>query len=145
MRTRGFVLCSADPRTVPDTQFLGIFLVNRLMSFCYSKTLRAYSLANRLPLGSAFHSFLSVFLVYSDRLIPYFFQESLRLPWLWLCVSQWFECWAVNQRVTGSIPSQAHAWVVGQVLSRGSARGNHTLMFLYLSFFFPSPLSKNKF
>ena len=35
---------------------------------------------------------------------------------------------------------RAHAWVVGQVPSRGRRRGNHTLMFLSLL----SPLSKNK-
>ena len=31
-------------------------------------------------------------------------------------------------------PVRAHAWVVGQVPSRGCARGNHTYMFLSLSF-----------
>ena len=35
-----------------------------------------------------------------------------------------------------------HAWVVGQVPSRGHARGNHTLLFLSLSF--SLPLSKKK-
>ena len=39
-------------------------------------------------------------------------------------------------------PVRAHAWVVGQVPSRGHMRGNHTLMFLSLSFSLPSPLSK---
>ena len=39
---------------------------------------------------------------------------------------------------------RAHAWVVGQDPSRGHGRGNHTLMFLSLSFSLPSPLSKNK-
>ena len=34
-----------------------------------------------------------------------------------------------------------HMWVVVQVPSRGSSRGNHTL-FLSLSFFLLSPLSK---
>ena len=29
-------------------------------------------------------------------------------------------------------PVRAHAWVVGQVHSRGRTRGNHTLMFLSL-------------
>ena len=43
------------------------------------------------------------------------------------------ECWPVNRRVAGSIPSRTHTWVVGQVLSRGRKRGNHTLMFLSLS------------
>ena len=49
-----------------------------------------------------------------------------------------------NQRVAGSIPSQAHAWGGGQVPSRGDVRGNHTLMFFSFSFSFPSPLPKNK-
>ena len=35
----------------------------------------------------------------------------------------------MNQRVTGTIPSQAHAWVGGQVSSRGRSKGNPTLMF----------------
>ena len=39
---------------------------------------------------------------------------------------------------------RACAWVVGQVSSRRRMRSNHTLMFLSLSFSFPSPLSKNK-
>ena len=37
-------------------------------------------------------------------------------------------------------PVRAHAWVVGQVPSRGHGRGNRTLIFLS----FPSSLSKNK-
>ena len=41
-------------------------------------------------------------------------------------------------------PVRAHAWVAGQVPSGGHMRGNHTLIFLSLSFFLPSPLSKNK-
>ena len=40
--------------------------------------------------------------------------------------------------------SRAHAWVAGQVPSRAHTRGNHPFMFLSLSFFLPSPLSKNK-
>ena len=53
-------------------------------------------------------------------------------------VAQWIECKPVKQGVTCSIPSQAHAWVAGQVPSRGRTRGSHTLMFLSLSFSFPS-------
>ena len=51
-----------------------------------------------------------------------------------------------NRSVAGSFrfPVRAHAWVVGQVPSGGCVRGNHTLMFLFLSFSLPSPLSKNK-
>ena len=37
----------------------------------------------------------------------------------------------------------ARAWVAGQVPSRGCVRDNHTLMFLSLSFFPPSPLWKS--
>ena len=42
-------------------------------------------------------------------------------------------------------PVRAHAWVEGQVSSQGHVRGNHTLMFLSLSFSLPSSLSKNKY
>ena len=42
-------------------------------------------------------------------------------------------------------PVRAHVWVAGHVPSRGCARGNHTLMFLSLSFSLLSPLSKNKY
>ena len=59
-------------------------------------------------------------------------------------VAQWIDCWPAIYSVARSIPSQAQAWVVGQVPSRGRVRGNHTLMFLSLSFSFPSRLSKNK-
>ena len=55
-------------------------------------------------------------------------------------VAQWFEHWIVNQRVTGSFPVRAHAWVAGQASSRGCWRGNYTLMFLSLSFSLSSPL-----
>ena len=40
--------------------------------------------------------------------------------------------------------SEKHAWVLGQVSSRGHMQDNHTLMFLSFSFSLPSPLSKNK-
>ena len=63
-------------------------------------------------------------------------------PWLvWLSglsTSLWTKGWPVR------FPVRAHAWVVGQVPSRGRSRGNHTLIFLSLSFSFPSSLSKNK-
>ena len=39
---------------------------------------------------------------------------------------------------------RAHAWVAGQVPSREHSRGNHTLIFLSLSFSLPPILSKNK-
>ena len=59
-------------------------------------------------------------------------------------VAQWIEHWPVNKRVAGLIPSQGTCLVAGQVPKRGRARGNHTLMFLSLSFSLPSSLSKNK-
>ena len=47
-------------------------------------------------------------------------------------------------RTKGSLvqfPVRAHAWVAGQVPSRGRTKGNHTLMFLSLP---PSLLSNNE-
>ena len=58
-------------------------------------------------------------------------------------IAQWIEHLSVNQRVTGPIPIQGTSWVVGQVPSRGHSRGNHTLMFLSLSFSLPTSLSNN--
>ena len=52
-------------------------------------------------------------------------------------VAQWIKHGPANQRVASLIPSQGLAWVLGEVPSRGCSRGNHTLMFLSLSFFFP--------
>ena len=63
-------------------------------------------------------------------------------PWL-----LWLSGLSVGLRTKGSpvrFPVRAHAWVMGRVLSGGHVRGNHTLMFLSLSFSLPSPLSKNK-
>ena len=56
------------------------------------------------------------------------------------------ECWPENQRVACLIPSQGTRLGCSQVPSRGHVRGNHTLMFLSLSFSLPSrsPKSKNK-
>ena len=59
-------------------------------------------------------------------------------------VAPWIER---RLRTTGSpvrFPIGAHAWVAGLVPSGGHVKGNHTLIFLSLSFSFPSPLSKNK-
>ena len=42
-------------------------------------------------------------------------------------------------------PVGAHARVLGQVPSRGRVRGNHTWLFLSLSFSLPSPLSNNTY
>ena len=73
--------------------------------------------------------------------IPLTFNEALT-PWL-----VWLSGLSAGLRTKRSpvrFPVRAHAWVVGQVPSRGHTRGNHTLMFLSLSFSLPSPLSKNK-
>ena len=40
------------------------------------------------------------------------------------------------------LPVRALAWVAGQVPSREHVKGNHTLMFLSLSFSLPPPASK---
>ena len=57
-------------------------------------------------------------------------------------VAQRIECWPMNLKITSSIPSQGTCRVVGQVPSRGLMRGNHTLMFLSLSFSLPFSLKK---
>ena len=61
---------------------------------------------------------------------------------LWLV---WLSGLSAGLRTKGSLvqfPVRTHAWVWGQVPSRGRTRGNQTLMFLSLS---PSlPLSKSK-
>ena len=54
-------------------------------------------------------------------------------------VAQWAERDLGAKGLLVQFLVRVHAWVVGQVPSRGYARSNHTLMFL-----FPSPLSKNK-
>ena len=59
-------------------------------------------------------------------------------------IVQWTECRLRIKGLPVRFPIKAHAWVVGQVPSRGHVRGNHTLMFVSLSFSLPSPLSKNK-
>ena len=58
-------------------------------------------------------------------------------------VAQWTECWPVTQMVAGSIPSQGTCLGCGSH-NGGYMRGNHTLMFLSLSFSLSYPLSKNK-
>ena len=59
-------------------------------------------------------------------------------------VTQWMSTGLQTKGSPVRVPVRAHAWVAGQVSNRGHTRGNHTLMFLSLSFSFPSPLSKNK-
>ena len=59
-------------------------------------------------------------------------------------VAQWIEHGLRIKGLLVQFPVRAHAWVVGQVPSRGIMRDSHTLIFLSLSFSFTSPLSKNK-
>ena len=59
-------------------------------------------------------------------------------------LAHWMEHRLQTKQSQVRFPVRAHAWVVGQVPSRGHVKGNHTLMFLSLSFFHLSPLSKNK-
>ena len=59
-------------------------------------------------------------------------------PWL-----EWLSGLSTGLRTKGSLigfPVRAHAWVSGQVPGSGHARGNHTVMFLSLSFSLLSPL-----
>ena len=59
-------------------------------------------------------------------------------------VAQWIEHGLLSKGSQVRFPVGAHAWVAGQVLGGEHVRGNHTLMFLSLSFSLPSPISKNK-
>ena len=60
-------------------------------------------------------------------------------------VVRWIERRLQIKRLPVRFPFRTHVWVVGQAPGRGNVRSNHTLMFLSLSFSFPSPLSRNKF
>ena len=62
-------------------------------------------------------------------------------------VAQWIECWPVNQRVAGSVPSLGHMPVLWARSPVGSVREatniSPTSMCLFLFFpSLPSPLSK---
>ena len=59
-------------------------------------------------------------------------------------MAQWSEYQPENQRSLVQFPVRAHAWVAGQVPSRGHARGYQTLILLSLSFSLPFSLCKNK-
>ena len=59
-------------------------------------------------------------------------------------MAQWIGASLQTKGLLVGFPVRAHAWVVGQVPSGGHVRGNHTLMFLSLSFSLPNPLYKNK-
>ena len=63
-------------------------------------------------------------------------------PWL-----VWLRRLSTSLQTKGSLIQfsiRAHAGVAGRVPIWGGVRGNHTLVFLSLSFFLPSLLSKNK-
>ena len=74
----------------------------------------------------------------------YIFHHNFKMKEPWLV---WLSGLSASLQTEGLLvgfPVRAHAWVAGQVPSWGCERGNHTLLFLPLSFFLPSPLSKNK-
>ena len=52
-------------------------------------------------------------------------------------VAQWIECSLQSKGSLVQFPVRAHAWVSGLVPSRGSVRGNHTLIDISLP---PFPL-----
>ena len=64
--------------------------------------------------------------------------------WALAGIAQWIERRLQTKESLVQFPVGTHAWVADQVPSMGRARRNHILMFLSLSFSFPSPLSKNK-
>ena len=57
-------------------------------------------------------------------------------------VAQWIEHGLGTKGLPVQFQVRTYAWVAGQVPSRGHTRGNHTLIFISLSFSFPCPLSK---
>ena len=60
-------------------------------------------------------------------------KETKSPPWL-----VWLSGLSTSLRTKESpvrFPVRAHAWVADQVPHRGSGRGNHTLMFLSLTFY----------
>ena len=64
--------------------------------------------------------------------------NSILLPWL-----VWLSGLSAGLQTEGrwfNSQSRAHAWAAGQVPNRGHVRGNHTLIFLSLSFSLSSPL-----
>ena len=75
---------------------------------------------------------------------PFFSLKSITKNLALAGVAQWIEHRLQTKGSLVWFPVRAHAWVVGQVPSRGRMRGNHILMLISLSFSFPSPLSKNK-
>ena len=59
----------------------------------------------------------------------------------------WLRGLSASLRSKGSLvlfPVRTHAWVVSQAPSGGRTRGNHTLMFLSLSFSLSTTLKLNK-
>ena len=90
---------------------------------------------------------LETYMILLTNVIPinliktFLIKKRLVLPWL-----VWFSGFSASLWTIGSLvrfPVRGHAWVAGQV-PRGHVRGNPTVMFLSLSFFLPSPLSKSK-
>ena len=80
----------------------------------------------------------SIYNIKNDKI----FKNKWLQPWL-----VWLSGLSAGLRIKGSLvqfPVRAHAWVAGQVPSRGCTRVNHTLMFLSLYFSLPSPLSKKE-
>ena len=66
--------------------------------------------------------------------------NNLNKPWLvWLSR---LDAGLQTKGLQVCFPVRAHTWVAGQVPSRGRVRGNHTLMFLSVSSFLPSPSLK---
>ena len=59
-------------------------------------------------------------------------------------VAQWIKRGLRTKGSPVQFPVRAHAWAAGQVPNEGHVRGNHTLMFLSLSFSLLLSLKINK-
>ena len=87
-------------------------------------------------------NYIYIYLYLYLYLYLFIFIYFILKPWL-VCLSGL----STGLQTKGSLvrfPVRAHVWAAGQVPSGGCTRGNHTWMFLYLSFSLSSPLSKNK-
>ena len=68
--------------------------------------------------------------------------NKIIMPWLVWCSG--LRAGLQTKGLPVQFPVRANAWVAVWIPSKGCTRGNHTLMFLSLSFSLPSPLSKTK-
>ena len=115
---------------------------------CNSIINKIYFLKNDtriIPSSACYYSYLAnlKFRVILPSFFSYFHQWVAKLFWIKLLNSALAGRLSASLQTKGSLvqfPVRAHAWVGGRVPSGGCVRGNHTLMFFFLSFSLPSPL-----